>query len=56
MDVAGLQALVDGLDECEIIYLEDVRAKLVAEEQADGAAGKLAPRLVAARPDPPNRR
>jgi len=51
VDLAGLQAVVDGLG-AEIIYLEDVRKNLSLTDKLTGAAGKLVPRLLAARPDP----
>ena len=51
VELAGLQALVDGLD-AEIVYLEDVRKALSLADKLTGAAGKLAPRLLAAKPDP----
>ena len=51
VEVAGLQALVDGLG-AEIVYLEDVRKSLSLRNKLAGAAGKFAPRLLAARPDP----
>lgn len=51
VDLAGLQAVVDGLG-AEIIYLEDVRKNLSLADKLTGAAGKLVPRLLAARPDP----
>jgi len=51
VEVAGLQALVEGLG-AEIVYLEDVRKGLSLADKLTGAAGKIAPRLLAARPDP----
>src|SRR6201999_1165567 len=39
VDMAGLQALVDGLG-AEIVYLEDVRKKLTLVNKLAGAAGK----------------
>jgi acyl-[acyl-carrier-protein]-phospholipid O-acyltransferase/long-chain-fatty-acid--[acyl-carrier-protein] ligase len=49
--MAGLQALVDGLG-AQIVYLEDVRKDMSLVNKLTGAAGKLMPGLVAARPDP----
>jgi acyl-[acyl-carrier-protein]-phospholipid O-acyltransferase/long-chain-fatty-acid--[acyl-carrier-protein] ligase len=37
---------------CELIYLEDVRENLSLRDKLVAAAGSLAPRLVAARPEP----
>src|SRR6201999_3708444 len=51
VDVAGLQDVVAGLG-AEIVYLEDVRAGLSLKDKLTAVAGKLLPRLVAARPDP----
>ncbi|HEX2760760.1 MAG TPA: AMP-binding protein, partial [Rhizomicrobium sp.] len=51
VDVAGLQDVVAGLP-AEIIYLEDVRAGLTLRNKLAAVAGKLLPRLLAARPDP----
>lgn len=51
VDVAGLQEVVAGLD-AEILYLEDVRAGLGLKDKLRAVAGKLLPRLLAARPDP----
>jgi acyl-[acyl-carrier-protein]-phospholipid O-acyltransferase/long-chain-fatty-acid--[acyl-carrier-protein] ligase len=51
IEVAGLQNLVDGLG-AEIVYLEDVRKTLSLANKLTGAAGKIAPGLLAARPDP----
>ena len=51
VDVAGLQDVVAGLG-AEIVYLEDVRAGLSLKDKLTAVAGKLLPRLLAARPDP----
>ena len=51
IDVAGLQEVVAGLG-AEIVYLEDVRAGLTIKDKITAVAGKLLPRLLAARPDP----
>jgi len=51
VDVAGLQAVVDGM-RAEIVYLEDVRKSLSLANKLTAAAGKLAPGLLAAKPDP----
>jgi acyl-[acyl-carrier-protein]-phospholipid O-acyltransferase/long-chain-fatty-acid--[acyl-carrier-protein] ligase len=51
--IARLEELVAELRQvAEIVYLEDVRAGLSLLDKAAAAAGLLAPRLVAARPDP----
>jgi len=52
VEVAGLQDVIAGLDHIEILYLEDVRKKLSLTDKLTAVAGKLAPRLLAARPDP----
>jgi len=51
IDVAGLQDVVAGLG-AEIVYLEDVRSGLSLKDKLTAVAGKLLPRLLAARPDP----
>ncbi len=51
VDVAGLQEVVAGL-EAEMLYLEDVRASLSLKDKLSALAGRLLPRLLAARPDP----
>src|SRR3569833_4261289 len=51
VDVAGLQDVVAGLG-AEIVYLEDVRSGLSLKGKLPAVAGKLLPRLLAARPDP----
>jgi len=51
VEVAGLQALVDNLG-AEIVYLEDVRKSLSLANKLTGAAGKIAPDWLAAKPDP----
>jgi len=51
VDVAGLQDVVAGLG-AEIVYLEDVRSGLSLKDKLTAVAGKLLPRLLAARPDP----
>jgi acyl-[acyl-carrier-protein]-phospholipid O-acyltransferase / long-chain-fatty-acid--[acyl-carrier-protein] ligase len=51
IEVAGLQDVVAGLD-AEIVYLEDVRKNLSLADKLTAVAGKIAPRLLAARPDP----
>ena len=40
VEMAGLQDLIAGLDGIEIVYLEDVRKKLVPAQQAGGAGGQ----------------
>jgi acyl-[acyl-carrier-protein]-phospholipid O-acyltransferase/long-chain-fatty-acid--[acyl-carrier-protein] ligase len=52
VEVAGLQDLVAGLSGTEIIYLEDVRKNLSLADKLTAVAGKLMPRMLAARPDP----
>ena len=48
-----LDALAAALSEaCELVYLEDVRAKLGLRDKLAALGGTLAPRLVAARPSP----
>jgi acyl-[acyl-carrier-protein]-phospholipid O-acyltransferase/long-chain-fatty-acid--[acyl-carrier-protein] ligase len=51
VEVAGLQDLIAGLDGIEIVYLEDVRRKLSLADKLSAVAGKLVPRLLAAKPD-----
>jgi acyl-[acyl-carrier-protein]-phospholipid O-acyltransferase/long-chain-fatty-acid--[acyl-carrier-protein] ligase len=51
VEVAGLQEVVAGLG-AEIVYLEDVRKNLSLADKLTAVAGKIAPRLLAARPDP----
>ena len=51
VEVAGLQEVVAGLD-AQIVYLEDVRSGLTLKDKLTAVAGKLLPRLLAARPDP----
>jgi acyl-[acyl-carrier-protein]-phospholipid O-acyltransferase/long-chain-fatty-acid--[acyl-carrier-protein] ligase len=51
VEVAGLQDVVAGLG-AEIVYLEDVRKNLSLVDKLTAVAGKIAPRLLAARPDP----
>ncbi len=51
VEMAGLQDLVAGLD-AEILYLEDVRKNLTLANKLMAVLGKLAPRLVAAKPGP----
>lgn len=51
--VAKLEDVVAELARhADVIYLEDVRANLSLLDKAAAAAGLIAPRLVAARPDP----
>ncbi len=54
VQVAGLADLVAGLAEVghEIIYLEDLRKRLTLGDKIAAVAGRLAPRLMAARPHP----
>lgn len=52
VEVAGLQELIAGLCETEIVYLEDVRKNLSLADKLTAVTGKLAPSLMAARPDP----
>ena len=50
IELAKLDALAAALSEqCELVYLEDVRAKLSLRDKLAAAAGGLAPKLVAAR-------
>ncbi|HYJ35309.1 MAG TPA: AMP-binding protein, partial [Rhizomicrobium sp.] len=51
VEKAELQPLIAGLGG-EIIYLEDVRKKLTLANKLTAAAGKIAPRLLAAKTDP----
>ena len=51
VEVAGLQEVVAGLG-AEIVYLEDVRQTLSLANKLAGAAGRIAPRWLAARPHP----
>jgi len=52
VDKAGLAETIAALDEFEFVYLEDVRQNLSLADKLTAVAGKLAPRLVAARTDP----
>ncbi len=56
VEVAKLEdtiaALADSGGDFEIVYLEDVRKALSLGDKLTAVAGTLAPRLVAARPDP----
>jgi acyl-[acyl-carrier-protein]-phospholipid O-acyltransferase/long-chain-fatty-acid--[acyl-carrier-protein] ligase len=52
VDVAGLQDVIAGLSPAEIVYLEDVRKNLNLADKLTAVAGKLAPGLMATRPDP----
>lgn len=51
VEVAGLQDVVAGL-KAEIVYLEDVRKQLSLGDKLTALAGKMLPRLLAAKPDP----
>ena len=51
VEVAGLQAVVAGLG-VKVVYLEDVRKGLSLADKLTAAAGKLIPRMLAAKPDP----
>jgi len=51
VEKAELQSLIAGLG-AEVIYLEDVRKKLTLANKLTAAAGKIAPRLLAAKTDP----
>jgi acyl-[acyl-carrier-protein]-phospholipid O-acyltransferase/long-chain-fatty-acid--[acyl-carrier-protein] ligase len=51
VEKAGLQDVVAGLG-AEVVYLEDVRKGLSLRDKLAAVAGKIAPRLLAARPDP----
>ncbi len=51
VDVAGLRDVVAGLG-AEIVFLEDVRARLSVKDKLTAVAGGMLPRLLAARPDP----
>jgi acyl-[acyl-carrier-protein]-phospholipid O-acyltransferase / long-chain-fatty-acid--[acyl-carrier-protein] ligase len=53
IEMAGLQALVDELSKvAEIVYLEDVRAKLSLADKIAAAIGSFLPWLIAARSSP----
>jgi len=54
VEKAGLQDVVAGLaaSGAEIVYLEDVRKNLSLRNKLAAVTGKIAPRLLAARPDP----
>jgi acyl-[acyl-carrier-protein]-phospholipid O-acyltransferase/long-chain-fatty-acid--[acyl-carrier-protein] ligase len=52
VDKAGLGDVITALSDFEFVYLEDVRSKLSLADKLAAVAGKLAPRLVAARIDP----
>jgi acyl-[acyl-carrier-protein]-phospholipid O-acyltransferase/long-chain-fatty-acid--[acyl-carrier-protein] ligase len=52
IEVAGLEDLIAGLSGTEILYLEDVRKNLSLADKLTAVAGKMAPALLAARPDP----
>ncbi len=52
VEVAGLQDLIAGLSAVDIVYLEDVRKSLSLADKLAAVTGKLAPRLLMARPDP----
>src|SRR5690606_3368897 len=52
IEVAGLHDLIAGLSGTEIVYLEDVRKNLSLTDKLMAVTGKLAPSLLAARPDP----
>ena len=55
IDKAGLQEMVAGLKSeagTEFVYLEDVRKNLSLRNKLAAVTGKLAPGLLAARPDP----
>ncbi len=52
IEVAGLEDLIAGLAGTEILYLEDVRKNLSLADKLTAVAGKMAPALLAAKPDP----
>ncbi|HEU0161500.1 MAG TPA: AMP-binding protein [Rhizomicrobium sp.] len=52
VEVAKLEDTIAALTDFEIVYLEDVRKSLSLGDKLTAVAGKLAPRLVASRPDP----
>lgn len=52
IEVAGLQELIAGLSDTQIVYLEDVRKNLSLADKLTAVAGKALPALLAARPDP----
>jgi acyl-[acyl-carrier-protein]-phospholipid O-acyltransferase / long-chain-fatty-acid--[acyl-carrier-protein] ligase len=52
IEVAGLEAVIAGLSDVEIDYLEDVRKNLSLKDKLTAVLGKLAPGLLAVRPDP----
>ena len=51
IDLAKLEALVEGLGDYEIVYLEDVRQRLSLGSKLRALIGKLLPRLVAVHSD-----
>src|ERR1700744_231991 len=51
VEMASLQEMVAGLD-AEVLYLEDVRKKLSLGNKLTAVFGKLAPRMIAAKPAP----
>ena len=51
VEAAGLQEVVAGLD-AQIVYLEDVRKQLSLKNKLSAVVGNIAPRMLAARPDP----
>jgi acyl-[acyl-carrier-protein]-phospholipid O-acyltransferase/long-chain-fatty-acid--[acyl-carrier-protein] ligase len=52
VEVAGLHELIAGLCDTEIVYLEDVRKHLSLVDKLTAVAGKLMPRMLAARCSP----
>lgn len=54
VELAGLEDLIAGLSGIEIVYLEDVRKSLSLTNKLAAVAGKMAPTLIAAKPDPKN--
>jgi acyl-[acyl-carrier-protein]-phospholipid O-acyltransferase/long-chain-fatty-acid--[acyl-carrier-protein] ligase len=52
VELAGLADTFAALDGIEIIYLEDLRKALSLRNKLAAVAGRLAPRLITARPDP----
>ena len=54
VEVAGLEGVVKALSDsgAQIVYLEDVRQGLSLRNKLAAVAGKIAPRLVATKPDP----
>jgi acyl-[acyl-carrier-protein]-phospholipid O-acyltransferase/long-chain-fatty-acid--[acyl-carrier-protein] ligase len=53
IDLAKLEALAEALSaQCELVYLEDVRARLSLRDKLAAVAGSIAPKMIAANPAP----